>query len=193
MSLDYSSYWDIDDILAEEEKVSVRFAEASFQNSGLDSNLPPNVDISSGHTMELPIWLALPLAQYSVVDIEVPRIYKEGFKNTLEADPIVVNLREKNPFFYEVGSKLCEFLNDSELIPTLQNVFLNRAKEFVRVSYHLRIDDCSNLIRKMANKEIKVFNSGRKAAMEYRGYKDKGKGECAYEETFRKLKKIKAN
>lgn len=190
---DHSSYWNIDEILAEEEKLNVKFITGSYQNSSLDPNLPIESDIEAGQTMELPIWLALPLAKAEIIDIEIPRFYKDHFKKTLEADPSVVNLRDKTPYYYENGLKLIEHIEDSELIPTLAGVFLTRIKEFVNISYHLRIEDCSNLLRKMVNTEIRIFNYGREAALIYRNYKEKGRSELGYEETFRKLKKIKAN
>ena len=185
-----NSYWDIDEILAEEEKLTVKFQTGSYQNSSLDPNLPIDSDIEVGQTMELPIWLALPLAQGEIIDIEVPRFYKDHFKKTLEADPNVVNLRDKTPYYYENGLKLIDKIDDPELVPTLATVFLTRIKEFVHISFHLRIEDCSNLLRKMVNTEIRIFNYGRAAALIYRNYKEKGRSELGYEETFKKLKKI---
>ena len=192
-TVDHSNYWNIDDILAEEEKLNVKFNKGSYQNSCLDPNLPADTDIEEGQTMELPIWLAIALARTDVIDIEVPRYFKEQFKKTLEADPSVVNLRDKTSYFYEIGLKLLDFVEDPELIPTLATVFLTRIKEFANISFHLRIEDCSNLMRKMVDMEIKIFNFGRASAVNYRNYKEKGRNELGYEETFKKLKKIKAN
>lgn len=190
---DHSNYWDIDDILAEEEKLNVKFNQKSYQNSGLDINLPPKQDIDEAQTMELPIWLALALAKAKIIDIEIPRYFKENFKKTLEADPNVVNLRDKTLYYYEIGMKIIEFLDANEVINTLLSVFLTRIKEFANISFHLRIEDCSNLLRKMVNIEIKIFNFGREAALNYRNYKEKKRNEIGYDDTFKKLKKIKSN
>lgn len=190
--IDHSSYWSIDDLLAEEEKLNVKFNHGSYQNSGLDLNLPPKNDIEEGQTMELPIWLALALASGDVINIEIPRYYKEQFKKTLEADPNVVNLRDKSLYYYEVGLKIIDYL-DSQVIPTLLSVFLTRIKEFANISFHLRIEDCSGLLRKMVNAEIRIFNYGRESALNYRTYKEKKRSEVGYDETFKKLKKIKSN
>lgn len=190
---DHSNYWSIDDILAEEEKLNVKFNQKSYQNSGLDINLPPKQDIDEAQTMELPIWLALALAKAKIIDIEIPRYFKENFKKTLEADPNVVNLRDKTLYYYEVGMKIIEFLDANEVINTLLSVFLTRIKEFANISFHLRIEDCSNLLRKMVNIEIKIFNFGREAALNYRNYKEKKRNEIGYDDTFKKLKKIKSN
>lgn len=191
--MDYSSYWSIDDFLSEEELISVQFKTSSFQNSQLNPNSPQLIDILQDDIMEIPLWLAVPLAQYDIVDVEVPKIFKEKFQKTLEADPCVINLREKSPYFYEVGGKLGEYLDEIGMIDTITDVFFVRMKEFGKLAYHFRIEDCSGLMRKMTEKELRVFNAGRKKAIEYRHYKEKSRKEIGYEETFRKLKKIKAN
>jgi hypothetical protein len=72
--------------------------------------------------LELPLWLAIKLSQGRFLSIEVPYIYREQFKNTLVADSTVINLREKNIFYYETGAKLCEFLDDKTLCATLLQV-----------------------------------------------------------------------
>jgi hypothetical protein len=78
-------------------------------------------------------------------------------------------------------------------VTLLANVFLSRMKEFSNISFHLRIEDCSNLMRRMVDIEVRIFNFGRESAINYRSYKEKGRNEMGYDETFKKLKKIKAN
>ena len=88
--------------------------------------------------LELPLWMAIKLAQGKFLQIEVPHIYREHFKNTLKADPCVVNLKEKNGFYYETGSKLVEYIDDSTLVKTLLYVLLkldfHRAGEIFRAA-----------------------------------------------------------
>ncbi len=54
-----ASYFDIDDILTEEEKVSIQFEEDSKFNGFLDSNNQGVEDITAGEIIEVPLWLAL--------------------------------------------------------------------------------------------------------------------------------------
>ncbi len=37
-------------------------------------------------------------------------------------------------------------------------IFLERAKYFAKISYHLKIENSVNMIRKMANLELNIFN-----------------------------------
>ena len=189
-NLENPLYWDIDDILAEEEKINVVVDKSSYRNGSLNPNCQdPEADLEKGSVLEIPLWLALFLAQIEMVEIEIPRFYRENFKNTLLADPTHVNLREKTPFYYEIGLKLCKLINDRTLVPTLSVVFLNRVKHFAKISFHLRIDDSTNLLKKMANFEMRIFNNGRKAANDYREWKEKGI--TLYDSINLKLKKIK--
>ena len=52
---------------------------------------------------------------------------------------LVINLREKNYYYYELGYKLQEYLEDDEkeIEQTIKHTFLKRIKEFSRISYHL--------------------------------------------------------
>ena len=115
-------YWDIGDFLCEDEKVMGRFRCESFQNGELSDTLQQSADLTEGQVLELPLWLAIKLAQGKFVQIEVPPIYRENFKNTLKADPCVVNLREKNGYYYETGNKLIEYIDDPTLVETLLEV-----------------------------------------------------------------------
>jgi hypothetical protein len=57
------SFWDIDDILAEEEIVLTKFLVNSYQNGQLTDLNNPDLDIQKDQTVDLPLWLAIPLCQ----------------------------------------------------------------------------------------------------------------------------------
>ncbi len=192
--MDDENYWDIDDILAGEEKITVKFNHDCYKLSRLDQNLKekPEEDITEGTVLELPIWLAIKLSQGECVSIIIPHIFRENFKNIILADPTVINLREKTQYYYAVAFKIKDHIDDENLISTLSTAFLNRIKEFSRISYHLRIESCGGLTRKMDNLELKIFNCGRTAAMNFRNWKENLKDKYDhYELTYKKLRKIK--
>ena len=56
---------------------------------------------------------------------------------------------------------MAEYYHDSELRSILEFSYLARIKEFIKKSQLYEIDDCNNLIRKMANLELEIFNMGR--------------------------------
>ena len=60
-------YWDIDDILAEEEMVNVKFNSISKMNGLLDINKQyvenEDSDIPQGTVLALPYWLSIDLSK----------------------------------------------------------------------------------------------------------------------------------
>ena len=61
--------------------------------------------------MELPFWLARALCsrRRHIVSVELPRAYKENYRQVLKADPNVVDLHKLGPYFYTFGSHLLAF------------------------------------------------------------------------------------
>ena len=72
--------------------------------------LPPRAsrlqDVEEGQAMQLPVWLAEPLAERKLVLVDVPRNYSSAVRNSLSADATSINLRDKSPNFYEIGLRL---------------------------------------------------------------------------------------
>jgi hypothetical protein len=56
--------------------------------------------------MQLPVWLAEPLAERKYVLVDVPRNYSATVRNSLSADATAISLRDKSPNFYEIGLRL---------------------------------------------------------------------------------------
>lgn len=88
---------------------------------------------------------------------------------------------------------MAEYLEDVKLIDILICVYLKRVKQLARQSFHLIIQDCADMILKMANSELVIFNHGRKSSMELRAWKAEGTKNTHYDTMFSKLKRIKAN
>ncbi|KAL4472859.1 hypothetical protein ABPG72_020593 [Tetrahymena utriculariae] len=202
------TYYDIDDILSEDEKVNVKFNEICVGIGFLDQHqeFSDGKDIPKGTVLEMPFWLGVQLAQTISVSkqsnfeedtpiavLEIPKIYRSQFQNSLLADPTVINLREKSNYFYEFGLKMAEYLEDPKLIDILICVFLKRAKQFAKLSFSLIIQQCDDMILRMTHSELNIFNSGRKISMELRQQKFDETQNSHYNQIFTKLKRIKAN
>ena len=58
--------------------------------------------------MELPFWLAdgLRSGRQNIVSVDIPKIYKEGYREIMKADPFVLDLHKLGPHFYEFGRYL---------------------------------------------------------------------------------------
>ena len=64
-------------------------------------------DLEKGCKMNLPLWAALPLSEKGIVKIQQPSYFSQKFQLNLAADPSVINLNDRCPYFYELGMKLC--------------------------------------------------------------------------------------
>lgn len=64
-----------------------------------------------GAQLELPMWLAKSLGgrRKRTVTVDLPKQYKEVYREILNADATVVNLHGLGPHYYGFGSHLLEF------------------------------------------------------------------------------------
>lgn len=65
-------------------------------------------DILPGSKMELPFWLAYALCSQKrrIVSVELPKAYRESYREVMKADANVVNLYKLGPYYYNFGMKL---------------------------------------------------------------------------------------
>jgi hypothetical protein len=64
--------------------------------------------LKQGTKLELPFWMAQALARRKHVIVDLPNVFGSRFKSTLIADPTVVNLADRCPYYYELGIKFAE-------------------------------------------------------------------------------------
>ncbi|XP_035718146.1 DNA replication complex GINS protein PSF3-like isoform X2 [Vespa mandarinia] len=109
-------YFSINDILATEERIlctiDVTLPGLGFLDISNDSD-----DLKQGTKLEFPVWLTHPLniIQGSLINIELPKVYKDSYREILQADACAVSLSKWNPHFYEVGMYLRTFnIRESE-------------------------------------------------------------------------------
>ena len=81
-----------------------------FQTGFLDPSADNN-DVLPGTKMELPYWLAESLCSKKrhIVSIELPKQYREGYREILSADAEVVDLHKWGPHYYAFGTQLLSF------------------------------------------------------------------------------------
>ncbi|KAE9620540.1 putative GINS complex, subunit Psf3, GINS subunit, domain A protein [Lupinus albus] len=99
-----AKYYDINDIITEEESVSVIFQKAA---SGVGIDPSAEMDfIEAGSKVELPFWLAHELQLRQAVSVNVPPCFNQKTRLEIQADSASVDLRSRCPFFYEFGCKM---------------------------------------------------------------------------------------
>lgn len=67
--------------------------------------------LCQGTKMELPLWLSKGLydRKRRVLSVELPKMYREGWRTVFNADPKVVDLHKMGPYYYGLGSQMLHF------------------------------------------------------------------------------------
>ena len=118
-------YFDIDDIIATQGRIPSKL-EAQIYNLGfLDPSSEGN-DLQAGAKLELPLWLAKELCnrRRKIVTVDIPKAYKDSYREIFKADASVVDLHRLGPYFYEFGTKLLhfDFQENSQMASSMQEV-----------------------------------------------------------------------
>ncbi|GMH15399.1 hypothetical protein Nepgr_017240 [Nepenthes gracilis] len=127
-------YYDIDDILTEEELMPVVFQKAATGVGLLDPSSETN-NIEQGAKVELPFWLAAELQRRQAAMMSIPPCFNQTTRKEIQADAGSVDLRSRCPYFYELGSKIALVVGDQTIGSFLLYAFMNRYKEVLSKSH----------------------------------------------------------
>ncbi|KAK8215362.1 DNA replication protein [Zalaria obscura] len=137
-----TSYYDIDAILTDAQKVPCTF-EISVPNLGY---LTGNVgeDMKKGTKVELPLWLAemlavsQPAGAGSLATLDLPTALSQRVMNALKADPKTVDLRAQAQHFYNIGARMLELFEEEDMVEILTDTFKQRAAEIADQAHNSR-------------------------------------------------------
>ncbi|KAK7748166.1 DNA replication protein [Cytospora paraplurivora] len=154
------SYYDIDAILTDAEKIPCEFNFEIPDLGHLDNN--PALSLKAGTKLSLPLWLAEMLAlantsgastadedAKSFVNLSLPPALSNEVVQALKADPRAVPLRAQSTHFYGLATRLMDLFEERELDSVLRRTFVTRAAD---IALHARKgtggagkEDASNL------------------------------------------------
>jgi GINS complex subunit 3 len=126
-------------------------------------------DIEEGQHVELPLWLAEKLADSKLVSVELPRNFSKKVRDSLQAAPETVRLREKSPHFYEVGLRLAQvsIAEDASRLPAaIQATLAKRVNMILMKSQNSASTDPSRFVEGLTDFEQRIFWFGFKHAKE---------------------------
>ncbi|OIW25620.1 GINS complex, Psf3 component [Coniochaeta ligniaria NRRL 30616] len=135
------SYYDIDEILTEAEKIPCTFQLDVPDLGYLDNN--PSAPLKAGTDVSLPLWLAELLALpaqgtddgRAFATIELPSPLSQEVFQALKADPRAVPLRDQSAHFYSLATRMLDLFDEKELTAVLRKTFAVRAGE---IALHAR-------------------------------------------------------
>jgi len=156
------NYYSIEDILATQERTPCKF----LQNVPRMGRLNPSTedrDLKIGTELELPLWLALDCStgRQPIVAPDLPKIYKEAYREILKADATAVDLHKFNLNFYEVGSYVKHFDRKEDVHNILLHTFTTRFRLIMDLAHNSE----SNPIiqQKLDLLERRVYKDGHNA------------------------------
>lgn len=116
------SYFDLDDILADNVKVPTRFNFTVPGLGYLENN--PNKPLNKNNNLDLPLWLAKELAILEVIDdggqnhlIELltPEIFHQRVTNIIKSDGTALDANSLCPYFYTIYEQWAYFYSSNKL------------------------------------------------------------------------------
>ncbi|XP_065175376.1 DNA replication complex GINS protein PSF3-like [Sycon ciliatum] len=162
-------YFSIDDILSSQEKVPCVLDLPLIRLGYLDAT-SESEHIVRGSKLDFPIWLANALKNQRtpIVSVDLPKYYKDSYREILAADANVVDLHKLGPYFYAVGCKILSFQHPerADVSRSLFESYLNRVLGVIDKAQHSYVADTSTFIRRLDVSERRVFSAGQHAARE---------------------------
>ncbi|TYZ54499.1 hypothetical protein PybrP1_010301 [[Pythium] brassicae (nom. inval.)] len=163
-------YFDVNDILAGDERVKCTFATEAIECAYLDPSCVGD-DLPSGAVVELPLWLAEPLAARGDVTLELPHFLNARFRRLLKAGPAAVNLRDCSPFFYEIGRHLVPLVDDAsarEIEEIMRLAFGGeRYRDVLNNAMNSLDEDTTEFTRRLTEEEKALFQAGLRDASDF--------------------------
>lgn len=169
------NFLSLDDILMSHEKLPVRteipiprlgafFPERSG-GADTDNTVPP------GSKLELPLWLAKGLFDNKrrILSVDLPRIYREGWRTVFCADANVVDLHKMGPHFYGFGSQLLRFDSpeNPDISQSLLQTFIGRFRRIMDSSQNAYNEDTSALVARLDEMERGLFQTGQRGLNDF--------------------------
>jgi len=157
--------------LASEERIPVEvkedLADLGFLDPGADLK-----ELKRGTKLELPQWMVegLNSGRSPYLDVEVPKTYREVYREIMTADPLVVDLHKQGPYYYEFGRQLIkQSPSEGEAIGrSLTNTFKTRFKKILDSSQNSCDTESLKETQKMDMLERLLYKQGQhcKAGMD---------------------------
>ncbi|XP_020593033.1 DNA replication complex GINS protein PSF3-like isoform X1 [Phalaenopsis equestris] len=162
-------YYDIDDILLEEEPISVIFQIGANGVGLLDPSSETN-SIEKSAKVDMPFWLAHELYLRQAVSINVPHCFSQKTRKEIQADAACVDLRFRSPYFYELGCKLLPLVTDKSIGPFLQYAFSSRYTEILCKSHSIT-GATPKFSSKLTKEESQLFEAARSSMVAFKKWR----------------------
>ncbi|KAJ9598874.1 hypothetical protein L9F63_026591 [Diploptera punctata] len=155
------NYFSIDDIFATQERLPCKFLVPVHRLGFLDPS-SENEDLAEGTSLELPLWLprSLTAQRRHLVTIDIPKVFKEAYREILKADASVVDLHKLSIYFYDFGIYLSKMghRESAAIAATLTQTFKERFRQVMDWAHNSGTDP--TVAQGLDNLERILFQEG---------------------------------
>ncbi|KAK9843549.1 hypothetical protein WJX81_008330 [Elliptochloris bilobata] len=156
------NYYDVHAILAEETLLPCVVLSGA---TGIGRMLDPScdsLDLPRRAVLEMPLWLAKPLAERRMLQLRLPRWYNERMQRKMQAGAHVEDLRTRCPYFYEVALRMDALGHFEGLGKFVHSSFQKRYKDLLTRAHAGEAGpDATRLLATMSVEEAALFEAGR--------------------------------
>lgn len=163
-------YYDIDDIVMEDERISTVFQVGAHGVGLLDPSSETN-NIEKGAKVELPVWLAHDLLLRQAVTVSIPACFSHKTRKEIQADAACVDLRNRSPYFYELGCKIAPLVGDRSLGSFLLYAFTGRYKEMLSKSHSSTAGTVPKFSTRLTKEETQLFEAARFSMTDFKKWR----------------------
>ncbi|KAM5126027.1 LOW QUALITY PROTEIN: DNA replication complex GINS protein PSF3, partial [Mantella aurantiaca] len=99
-----------------------------------------------------------------IISVELPKIYREGWRTVFSADANVMDLHKMGPHYYGFGSQLLNFQSpeNTEIAQSLLQTFIGRFRRIMDSSQNAYNEDTSGLVGRLDDLERGLFREGQR-------------------------------
>ncbi|GAV85605.1 Sld5 domain-containing protein [Cephalotus follicularis] len=164
-----ANYYDIDDILIEEELVPVVFHKA-VNGVKIDPSAEKDC-VEQGAKVELPFWLAQELQLRQAASIGVPACYNQKTRLEIQADAACVDLKSRCRYFYEFGCKIAPLVGDRTLGFLLLSAFKIRYKDILTKAHTAAFAAASKFFALLTKEETNLYEAAQSSMAAFRKWR----------------------
>ncbi|KAJ7959654.1 DNA replication complex GINS protein PSF3-like [Quillaja saponaria] len=162
-------YYDIDDIITEEETVSVIFQKAA-SGVGIDPSSETDF-VEVGSKVEVPFWLAHELQLRQAISVNVPTCFNQKTRLEIQADSACVDLRSRCPYFYEFGCKIASTVGDRTIGFLLLSAFKSRYKEVLTKAHTAALTATSRFSMILTKEETSLYEAAQSSMAAFKKWR----------------------
>lgn len=156
------SYWDIEDYFLYEEQIGVT---TEMNIDGLNKLLDENCSHHHQNTtpentiLKVPLWVGLKLLKCNSVKLNEPIYLSTKFYEQLITDPIIINMKTKNSYFYDICIILLKYLEtDYDWLELLWKSAFERYMHLF-INSNNEIYENYTLVKKLASREKNLYKA----------------------------------